>query len=162
MDTWILLRVMEANGERNRIVYVLKSRGMAHSNQLREVMLTNNGIRLREVYAGPQGVITGTARTSREAEEKAAATLRQQAIARKRRDIDHKRQALDARIAALRAEFAIEHEVATEEIRISEQREDTLAAERAEMGRARGSTPDAVRQRNRRNPLRNNGRGGRR
>ncbi len=69
VDAWIQLRNIEVNGERNRVLYVLKSRGMAHSNQIREFLLTSQGVRLREVYLGPGGVLTGSARVAREAEE---------------------------------------------------------------------------------------------
>ena len=71
MDTWLFLRDIEMNGERNRALYVLKSRGMAHSNQIREFLLTDHGIDLVDVYLGPGGVLTGTARQAQEAQEKA-------------------------------------------------------------------------------------------
>ncbi len=64
IDTWLLLRDIELNGERNRGLYILKSRGMAHSNQIREFLLTENGVQLTEVYLGPEGVLTGSARLS--------------------------------------------------------------------------------------------------
>src|SRR5256885_13810972 len=73
MDTWLLLRDIELNGERNRGLYILKSRGMAHSNQIREFLLTPNGIRLVDVYLGPEGVLTGSSRQAQEAREAAAA-----------------------------------------------------------------------------------------
>jgi circadian clock protein KaiC len=72
MDSWLLLRDIEANGERNRGLYVLKSRGMAHSNQIREFLLTDHGIDLADVYLGTEGVLTGTARLAQEARDKAA------------------------------------------------------------------------------------------
>src|SRR6185312_1394551 len=70
VDAWVLLRNIEVNGERNRLLYVLKSRGMAHSNQIREFLLTPHGVQLRDVYLGPGGVLTGSARVAREAEER--------------------------------------------------------------------------------------------
>jgi circadian clock protein KaiC len=69
MDTWVLLRDIENQGERNRGLCILKSRGMAHSNQMREFLLTDEGIDLIDVYIGPGGVLTGSARCTREAEE---------------------------------------------------------------------------------------------
>ena len=75
VDTWLLLRDIELGGERNRAMYVLKSRGMAHSNQIREFLLTDRGIELQDVYLGPEGVLTGSARQAQEAREKAAAVL---------------------------------------------------------------------------------------
>jgi len=70
IDTWLLLRDIEIGGERNRGLYILKSRGMAHSNQIREFILTDNGIQLLDVYVGPEGVLTGSARLSQEAKTK--------------------------------------------------------------------------------------------
>ena len=77
IDTWLLLRDIEIGGERNRGLYVLKSRGMAHSNQIREFKLTNNGIELLDVYVGPEGVLTGSARLSQETKDEAEQLLRQ-------------------------------------------------------------------------------------
>jgi circadian clock protein KaiC len=104
MDTWLLLRNVEFNGERNRLIYVLKSRGMAHSNQVREFVLSDAGIDLRAVYLGEDRVLTGTARVAQEAQERAAAGLRQEDHARKLRQLAAKRKALEARILALQAE----------------------------------------------------------
>src|ERR1700742_279830 len=80
MDTWLLLRDIELGGERNRGIYVLKSRGMAHSNQIREFALTNHGIDIRDVYVGPEGVLTGSMRMAQEARERADKLNRQQEI----------------------------------------------------------------------------------
>src|SRR5579871_2732985 len=80
VDTWILLRDMEQSGERNRCLYVLKSRGMAHSNQLREFAITSKGIRLIPPYVGTGQVLTGSARLAQEARDTAEALARQQAI----------------------------------------------------------------------------------
>lgn len=110
MDAWILLRVMEENGERNRGLFILKSRGMEHSNQVREFCLTNDRIRLRDVYAGPGGVLTGSARLTQEAREQAEALLRGQEIERRQRDIERKRALLEAQITALRAGFEWERD----------------------------------------------------
>src|SRR6185437_15441957 len=71
VDTWLLLKTLEGNGELNRTLYVRKSRGMAHSNQIREFLLTSHGIELADVYVGPQGVLTGSARQAQEAKEEA-------------------------------------------------------------------------------------------
>ena len=108
VDTWLLLRDIELNGERNRAMYVLKSRGMRHSNQLREFLLTGKGVELLDVYVGPEGVLTGSARASLEAREKAAALLVREESGRRMRDRDRKREALEAKIIALRKEFEIE------------------------------------------------------
>ena len=104
MDTWLLLRNLEFNGERNRLISVLKSRGMAHSNQVREFLMSDAGIDLRDVYLGGDRVLTGTSRVAQETQERAAAELRQEDHARKLRQLAAKRKALDAQIAALVAE----------------------------------------------------------
>jgi circadian clock protein KaiC len=109
-DTWLFLRDIELNGERNRGLYILKSRGMAHSNQIREFLLTNKGIDLQDVYLGPDGVLTGSARLSQESREKSAVLTRRQAIEGKQRGRQRKREALEARIVALRKEFEAEEE----------------------------------------------------
>jgi circadian clock protein KaiC len=110
-DTWILLRDIELNGERNRCLYVLKSRGMAHSNQLREFIITDRGIRLIPAYLGPGGVVTGSSRVALEAKEKLEALQQQQAAQRKKQQIEQRSQALQSQIALLQREFeAIEQE----------------------------------------------------
>jgi circadian clock protein KaiC len=109
-DTWIALRDIELNGERNRGLYLLKSRGMAHSNQIREFLLTNNGITLLDVYTGPEGVLTGSARYAQEAKETAQRLMRQQETVRKRRELERKRQQMEAAIADLKATYEAEQE----------------------------------------------------
>ena len=106
IDTWILLRDIELGGERNRGLHILKSRGTAHSNQVREFLITSEGVELRDVYIGPEGVLTGSMRTIQEAKERAAALTRQQAIDRKRREVERRRRAIEAQILALRGDFA--------------------------------------------------------
>ncbi|MGC2451126.1 MAG: circadian clock protein KaiC [Candidatus Sulfotelmatobacter sp.] len=108
VDTWLLLRDIELGGERNRALYVLKSRGMNHSNQLREFLLTNHGVDLLDVYVGPEGVLTGSSRLSLESREKAAALAVQQESERKQRELVRRREALEAKIAAMRKEFEVE------------------------------------------------------
>ena len=107
-DTWLQVRDIELGGERNRAMYILKSRGMAHSNQIREFLITDHGVELRDVYSGPEGVLTGSMRLAQEAREQASALTRQEEVERRQRDLDRKRQALDARISAQRAQFAAE------------------------------------------------------
>ncbi|MBO0732916.1 MAG: circadian clock protein KaiC [Methylocapsa sp.] len=105
VDTWLLLRDIELGGERNRAMYILKSRGMAHSNQIREFLITGQGIELADVYLGPEGALTGSARLAQEARERAGALARRQDLERKTRERERKRQALEARIMAMRKEF---------------------------------------------------------
>jgi circadian clock protein KaiC len=110
IDTWLLMRNIELGGERNRRIYVLKSRGMAHSNQIREFLLTDHGVELKDVYVGPEGVLTGSLRLAQEAREQAASLSRQQEIERRQRDLERKRQTLEAQVAALRGQFEAEEE----------------------------------------------------
>lgn len=137
MDTWILLRSLESNGERNRGIWVLKSRGMPHSNQIREFVLTDHGIELLDVYVGSGGVVIGTARTAQEAEEKAAALLRRQELELKQRNVERKNQALEAKIAALRAEFEAEKEEMERDILERKQREAVLEEDRTTVALSR-------------------------
>jgi circadian clock protein KaiC len=144
VDTWLLLRSIEVNGERNRAVYVLKSRGMAHSNQIREFLLTDKGIQLADVYLGPGGVLTGSARQSQEAKEAAEAVARQQQIEARRRELERKQQALEARIVAMRKQFEVEQEEAERIIGEEVAREDVLSEERRKMSVTRRT--DSTRQ----------------
>lgn len=104
MDTWFLLRNVEFNGERNRTLHVLKSRGMAHSNQVREFVLSDEGIDLVDVYLGAGRVLTGSARVAQAAHERSVAELRQEDHERKLRQLASKQKAIEAQIAALNAE----------------------------------------------------------
>ena len=123
IDTWLLLRDIELDGERNRGMYVLKSRGMAHSNQIREFILTNQGIELRQVYVGPSGVLTGSARIAQKALEDAEVLMRKQDIERKKREIERKNKELETQIASLRANFESEE---YEAFKIIEAEQDTI------------------------------------
>jgi circadian clock protein KaiC len=130
MDTWILLRSIESNGERNRGIWVLKSRGMAHSNQIREFVFTDHGIELLDVYVGSEGVLTGTARAAQEAKEKAEVLLHRQ-------ELERKNQALEAKIAALRAEFEAEREEMEREILERKQRARVIEQDQIAMALSR-------------------------
>ena len=145
MDSWILLRNIEHNGERNRGLYILKARGIAHSNQIREFIFTDRGIELKDVYAGAEGVLTGSARAAQEAREKAAAQLRREAIERKKRELERKRQVLDTQIVALRAQFETEAEEIKKDIALETSREQALQMDRVQMAQLRsgngGSKP---------------------
>ena len=148
IDTWLLLRDIELKGERNRGLYILKSRGMAHSNQIQEFLLTDRGIDLIDIYTGAGEALTGSARAAQEAEEKAAELARRHDVNRRRREQERKRKALEAKIADLRAEFDVESEelhLITEEERI---RQTALAEGRLEMSHLRkgkSSAPQAKR-----------------
>jgi circadian clock protein KaiC len=137
MDTWLLLESVKLGGERNRVLYVLKSRGMEHSNQIREFLLTDNGLQLLDVYLGPEGVLTGSARVSQEGREKAAGTSRQQELENRRRELERKRRIFDARMVMLRAEFEAEEEGIKQTISESELLGKELLEDRGLMVRSR-------------------------
>lgn len=139
MDTWLLLRDIESNGERNRGLYVLKSRGMKHSNQIREFRLTNHGVELTQAYLGPGGVLTGAARQAQETRERAEALARTQAIEQKKRELKRKRKTLEVQVDALRAEYEAEEQELREIIEQGQLRESTMIEDRQTMGRLRHS-----------------------
>ncbi len=137
MDTWLLVRDIEINGERNRALYVLKSRGMHHSNQVREFLLTKRGIDLIDVYVGSSGVLTGTARLAQESRERAEQAVFEQTTRNRVRDAQRRRKTLEAQIAALRAEYEYQ-EQELDRVRSEEAlREKMLASDREAMGRKR-------------------------
>ncbi len=137
IDTWLLLRDIEIGGERNRGLYIIKSRGMAHSNQVRECLLTDRGVELCEVYVGAGGVLTGSARLAQEAQELALKLTRKQEIERRQIELESKRRALDAQIAALRAEFDVREAEAMKIIEQEQAQAKQLVQERVEMGVSR-------------------------
>ena len=138
IDTWIVLRDIELAGERNRGLYVVKSRGMNHSNQIREFLITAEGIRLRDVYVGPEGVLTGSMRLAQEAREKAAALSRRENVQRKARELVARRAALEAQVVALQQELQSVDEETRISARQAEVEEDTLQSERAAASSRRG------------------------
>jgi circadian clock protein KaiC len=117
MDTWILLRDVELNGERNRCIYVLKSRGMAHSNQVREFLLTSQGIRLLPAYVGSGGVLTGSSRVAQEAQDQAAAVAQDLEAERRRQELARKRAVIEAQMKALQAQLDVEENRLRQELR---------------------------------------------
>jgi circadian clock protein KaiC len=110
MDTWIVLKDIEGQGERNRGLTIVKSRGMVHSNQFREFKLTGSGLMLEDVYLGASGALTGAAKAAQIAEEEAAALARTEEIERLGRHIERKRQVLESQMIVLRSEFEAEEE----------------------------------------------------
>jgi circadian clock protein KaiC len=137
IDTWLLLRDIEIGGERNRGLYVLKSRGMAHSNQIREFRLTNRGIELLDVYVGADGVLTGSARLSQETKDDAEQLLRQQEIGSKQFGLERKREAMEAQIVVLRSEFEAEESEALKVIGIEKARNERFTQDKAKMAKSR-------------------------
>jgi circadian clock protein KaiC len=137
MDTWLVLVSIEVGGERNRALYVLKSRGMEHSNQIREFLLTDDGLRLLDVYLGPEGVLTGSARLSQEEREKVAGTSRRQDLESRRRELERERRIFEARLATLRAEHEAEKERIRQTISTSQSLGEELLQARGQMVRSR-------------------------
>jgi circadian clock protein KaiC len=136
-DTWILCRVQELNGERNRCVYILKSRGMAHSNQVREFAMSREGIRLIAPYIGSGVVLTGSSRVAQEAKEKADALVRSQEIEQRQEALERKRSAPEAQIRVLKMDFSAEELDLERTIKQRMSHENQLEAERAAMNRIR-------------------------
>jgi circadian clock protein KaiC len=137
IDTWLCIRDLEHKGERNRGLHIRKSRGMAHSNQIREFLLSDKGVDLVDVYLGPEGVLTGTARLIQESLETSSALARQQELQHKKREHERKRDALGASITALRVEYENIDEalaIVAEEEQLYQQ---VLVADRAEMAYVR-------------------------
>jgi len=138
VDTWLLLRDIESGGERNRGLYILKSRGAAHSNQIREFLLTDHGVELRNVYLGETGLLTGSARVAQEAKDASQALLAEQEIETRQCALDRKRKAVEAQMAVLRLELETEAEqsrrlIAQGQIKLKkrEQDQDKMAKSRA-------------------------------
>ena len=145
MDAWLLLQDVQSGAERNHTLQLVKSRGMAHSNQVREFLLTDHGAELRDVYVGPSGVwLTASARDALEAQEKAQALVREQETEGRKREREPKRQAREAQIGVLRAEFEVEHAEAAKMIGQDQKRAGVLAGDRVQMARLRQSDARAA------------------
>ena len=143
VDTWLLLTTLESSGERNRGLYVLKSRGMEHSNQIREFLLTSHGVELIDVYAGAGGVATGSARLTQEAKERAAVLAQEQDLERKERTLERLRAAFEAEMAALRAKFEAEQVDLTIGIGEHRSRATRLVTDRGDIAENRGADATA-------------------
>ncbi len=112
VDTWLLVRDIEYNGERNRGMYIMKSRGMQHSNQVREFIITDNGLNLVDVYLGSDGVLVGSAREAQILQEQAGTALKDHSLTWKDKEISRKRRVLESKIARLQTEFeSVEEEL---------------------------------------------------
>lgn len=138
MDTWISLRDVEADGERNRILYLLKSRGMSHSKQIREYELSSDGIHLTVPYLGPEGVLTGAARMAQEAREREAERDRTEQIEQRKRQFARKRNALERQISEMRADLDAEEEEVSKLVEHQDVRTASAASDRAAMAQKRG------------------------
>lgn len=144
IDAWILLRNLEQAGERTRSLYVLKARGMRHSNQIREFLLTDRGADLQDIYVGPDGVLVGSARALQELRDRASAAASRRDVEQKKAELERKHKAFQARMAELEAEYLAEaHDlkaaIAQEEVRLDDVAagRTRLAADRQRAARAR-------------------------
>jgi circadian clock protein KaiC len=144
IDTGLLVRTLEGNGEHNRVLSILKSRGLAHSNQVREFLLTDRGIELADVYVGPQGVLTGSARSAQEAKELSEGVARQEDLQQRRANIDRERASVEARVAVLWREFEDESDAVNQLLSRGAAGREEGAEQRLEQGRlpiATGRSP---------------------
>ena len=137
MDAWLLVKNIESNGERNRGLYILKARGIAHSNQVREFLLTNSGIELIDAYIGSEGVLMGSARSSQLAREKAVEVERQQEAARKERELRRKQELYEAQLTALKGQYEAERDAILRELDEEQRRQRQMADQRLEIARLR-------------------------
>jgi len=137
VDTWVLVRTLEGSGERNRGLYVLKSRGMAHSNQIREFILSDNGVRLVPVYIGPAGVLTGSARAAEETIERDIIAGLDEKAAQLAAALEGRREAVEAHVAAIRTDFETEESLTRRLVETTEERRVALQSERTAEGHKR-------------------------
>jgi circadian clock protein KaiC len=142
MDTWINLNSVETNGERNRTIDIIKTRGMDHSNQVREFLLTDEGIKLVDVYLGPSGMLTGSARVSQIAKENTEKLVRQLEIERRQRELEQKRQAMENHIAGIEAQFEAEKLELESIIEQKKLLEEMLEKDRSVIARTRHADGD--------------------
>src|SRR6185436_17546479 len=137
VDTSLEVVILSGLGERNRGLYVLKSRGMAHSNQIREFLLSDNGVDVVPVVIGENGVLTGSARIAADSAERAKAEgviLESEEVARALR---RRRETVDAHVATWRADFEAEEGLTQRLIDASEQRQEAVRKDRLAQGRRR-------------------------
>ncbi len=139
VDAWLLVRDIESNGERNRGLYVMKSRGMKHSNQIREFVISDKGLDLMDVFIGPEGILTGSAREAQQLQERTGAVLWDNAMSRKDREIARKGMVLEAKIASMKEEFESLQEEMNKTYIEEELKKDVLEKNRKEMARARAN-----------------------
>lgn len=137
VDAWITVRDLESNGERNRGLYIMKSRGMKHSNQVREFVITDEGLQLVDVYLGPAGVLIGSAREAQQLEEATGLELKTYAGTRRDREIQRKKTVLEAKIASLREEFESVKDELNRTHQEEELRKEIMAKNRNELTRNR-------------------------
>jgi len=137
VDTWLLVKTIELSGERNRGLYILKSRGMAHSNQIREFHITSSGIELIDVYVGPGGVLTGSARLSQESRERAEARRKDMQLEHHRRKLEQIQALHREQVAKLEADLLTESSELQLAIQTIEHESQQLVRDRHAIARSR-------------------------
>jgi circadian clock protein KaiC len=149
IDTWLLAETTESNGERDRVMCVMKSRGMPHSNQHCEFTIGAHGIDLLEPYVGPAGVLTGSARMIQQMTDATAGEHRVEDVERAERALTHRRAALEAEVAVLHAQFATELEEMEERRATYQRHVEETELRRSMLDRLRwATTPSAPNDRN--------------
>jgi circadian clock protein KaiC len=141
VDTWLLVKTMEGNGELNRLLYVRKCRGTAHSNQIREFLLTRKGIELADVYVGPEGVLTGSARQAQEAQERVEGATRRDDLEQRQVSLERRRESVAAQTAALWRGFEDEADAVARLLSHGSTGAQDRAGQRAAQGRLRRADP---------------------
>jgi circadian clock protein KaiC len=137
IDTWMLLRNFEYNGERNRGLTILKSRGMPHSNQIKEFVISSEGIELIQPYIGPSGVLMGSAKASREAKDNLEVLDARRNVEHLHSKLEEKQKEMDARVAALKAQYKAEENELKRSLEQKKQDIEIMMKEREAMSRAR-------------------------
>jgi circadian clock protein KaiC len=137
MDTWILLKMLQSNGERNRGIFILKARGIKHSNQIREFIITSKGINIVDAYSGAAGILTGTARITQEAQDKALHILHTHEIERKQRELERKKVMLNTEIALLKSKYEVEEDELSRIIEQETAHEETIMHEKQKLSELR-------------------------
>ena len=146
VDAWVLVRDIESNGERNRGIYVMKSRGMSHSNQVREFLITDHGIDVLDVHVGPDGVLIGSARIAQQLNEVTEAELGNHGRSRKDREIERKRLVLESKIVSLREEFESVQDELNKAYVEDDLKNEIMEKNRTELSNQRSSKNDGKRK----------------
>ncbi|HSB92602.1 MAG TPA: circadian clock protein KaiC [Flavitalea sp.] len=138
VDSWIQVRDLESDGERNRGMYIMKSRGMDHSNQVREFVITDHGVDLVDVVQGPGGVVTGSKRREQQLREMAGVEMKQYEVGLTNKEIERKKKVLEAKIASLQEEFESVKDVLNKSFEQENFQNEVLAKKREELSKSTG------------------------
>jgi circadian clock protein KaiC len=144
IDAWLLVKNIESDGERNRGLYILKARGIAHSNQVREFLVTDHGVELLDAYVGSEGVLMGTARSSQLARETAAEIERRLATEHKERELRRRKELYEAQLLALKGQYESERDAILRDLDEEQRRLKVVAEQRLEIARLRKADNSGV------------------